>query len=261
MVGIRFFQEGAPALSDSTIGIKVADGSYYPILEKDFTGRKKLTVTTVKDNQEKVQIDLYRGNGSSLSEARYVGSLFIENIPPAAQGAPEIELFVSLDEEGQLSAEANDMKTGESQKFATTLTTLAESQTYAEAEFVMDDAGNDVLDLEEPALTGEAYPVGEKDRREEALHRRTPNIILLVLFVILGVALVAAAAYFVYRAIQGPSVPALNSSTVTAPAPTTAQQASSSATTAQQATTAEPATSTATTTKQVNYLIKKGDTL
>ncbi len=267
-------------MSDSTIGIKVADGSYYPILEQGFTGRKKLVVTTVKDNQEKVQIDLYRGNGSSLSEARYIGSLMVENIPPAAQGTPEIELLISLDENGELSAEASDKKTGESQKFATTLTTLPESETYAEPEFVMDDSQSE-LGIEEPALTGEAYPVGEKDRREEVLHKRTPNILLLVLFVILGIALVAAIAYFVYRAIQGPAAPALNSSTVTAPASTAVQPAApaatastaAAATTAQQvtlpqpsqsattATTAQPSSSSVTTTKQVNYLIKKGDTL
>ena len=62
-------------MSVSTIGIKVADGSYYPVIEVDFRGTRKLVLTTAKDNQEKVQVDLYRGNGSALSEARYIGSL------------------------------------------------------------------------------------------------------------------------------------------------------------------------------------------
>ena len=87
-------------MSDSTIGIKVADGSYYPVIDVDFRGTKKLILTTAKDNQDKVQVDLYRGNGSSLSEARYIGSLLIENIPPAAQGEPEIELLIGIDEDG-----------------------------------------------------------------------------------------------------------------------------------------------------------------
>ncbi len=260
-------------MSDSTIGIKIADGSYYPILEQGFTGRKKLTVTTAKNNQDKVKIDLYRGSGASLAEASFVGSLVVENIPPAAQGAPEIELLLSLDEQGQLSAEANDARTGESQRFATTLAAPAESETFSEPELVMDEADAELSSLEEPALTGEAYPVGEKDRREEVLHRRTPNIILLVLFVVLGVALVAAVAYFVYRAIQGPAVPALSSSTVTVPAASTAQQSpapaatpqASSQTTAQTAAptamTAQPAPAMTAPVKQASYLIKRGDTL
>jgi len=257
-------------LSYSTIGIKIADGSYYPILEPGFTGRKKLTVTTVKTNQDKVKIDLYKGSGESFAEASFVGSLVVENIRPAVQGAPEIELFLSLDEQGQLSAEANDSTTGESQRFATT---ISDAESFAEPAFVMDES-DAAAGMEEPALTGEAYPVGEKDRREEVLHRRTPNIILLVLFVVLGVALVAAVAYFVYRAIQGPVVPALNSSTITAPAaiaPVPATPQASSQTTAQSAAptgmTAQPATATqqapamTAVSKQANYLIKRGDTL
>ena len=55
----------------SEIGIKLADGSFYSVLEQDFTGRKKLVVTTSRDNQDSVQIDLYRGSGegAELSSA------------------------------------------------------------------------------------------------------------------------------------------------------------------------------------------------
>ena len=93
-------------MSDSTIGIKVADGSYYPVLEHGFTGTKKLTLTTSQDNQQKVKIDLYRGVSPSPTPARFIGSLVIENIPRASQGKPEIELLIGIDDEGQLSAEA-----------------------------------------------------------------------------------------------------------------------------------------------------------
>ena len=50
-------------MAGSTIGIKIADGSYYPVLAEGFTGTKRLTLTTVKDDQDRVQIDLYRGEG------------------------------------------------------------------------------------------------------------------------------------------------------------------------------------------------------
>ncbi len=33
-------------MAGSTIGIKIADGSYYPVLEESFTGTKRLTLTT-----------------------------------------------------------------------------------------------------------------------------------------------------------------------------------------------------------------------
>jgi len=271
-------------LSDSTIGIKVADGSYYPVIDVDFRGTKKLVLTTAKDNQEKVQVDLYRGAGAALSGATYIDSLVIENIPPAAQGEPEIELLIGIDDNGQLMAEAFDESTGERQRFDTSISSLPE-RAYEEAEFALEEpsaageAQPEELTLEEPQggdfdeapLTGEDYPVGEKDRREETVHRRGPNILLLVLFVVLGIALVAAIAYFVYRAISGPAVPPLPATGTTAPAAAPAKpQAPAQPQAAAQPAPAAPAASEPTApapapaappAKSVVYRIKKGDTL
>ncbi len=201
-------------MSDSTIGIKIADGSYYPVLEKGFTGRKKLTVTTVKDNQEKVQIDLYRGNGGGIEQPSYIGSLIVENIPPAPQGEPEIELFLGINPDGELSAEASDRRTGESQKFSTTLTRLMESELSEAPEFEIEEEDKTVAAsaYEEAPITGESYKVGESDRRRETLERekRGPNLLLLILFVLLGVILVAAIAYFIYKSVHGPETPPLS---------------------------------------------------
>ena len=148
---------------------------------------------------------------------RYLGSLVIENIPPASQGEPEIELLIGLDPDGQLSAQASDNSTGESQKFSTSLIGLPEAEEFPAPDFPAETEGASAFAFEEPPLTGETYPVGDVDRREEKLRRKGPNIFLLVLFVLLGVLLVAAIAYFVYRSIQGPQIPPLPAAT-TAPA-------------------------------------------
>ncbi len=194
-------------MSGSTIGIKIADGSYYPVLEEGFTGRKKLVLTTVKDNQTKVQIDLYRGNGGTLDKAQYIGSLIIENINPAPKGQPDVELLLGLDTSGELSAEASDRSTGESQSFSISLTTLSAEETYEIPEFEMEGEPVKTVALEEPPLTGETYPVGEKDRRKEKLEKSGRNMLLLILFVVLGIALVAAIVYFVYINVRGAPVP------------------------------------------------------
>ena len=248
-------------MSDSTIGIKVADGSYYPVLEHGFTGTKKLTLTTSTDNQQKVQIDLYRGVAPSPSPARYIGSLVIENIPPASQGKPEIELLIGIDVKGQLSAEACDNSTGECQKFDTSLgaqeTDVAEERPAE-------------IDLEEPPLTGESYPVGDTDRRKERLHKKGPTILLLVLFVVLGLVLVAAVAFFVYRSIHGPAIPFLSMGARSQPTASSEPAANAEPATQKTPTstgTTEPAVTPATTdttpavTGSVTYRIKKGDTL
>ena len=266
-------------MSDSTIGIKVADGSFYPVIDVDFRGTKKLVLTTAKDNQEKVQVDLYRGAGEALSGATYIDSLVIENIPPAAQGEPEIELLIGIDDNGQLMAEAFDESTGERQRFDTSISSLPQ-QTYDAAEFALEEpAGEEPeeLTLEEPQggdfdeapLTGEDYPVGEKDSRKETVRRRGPNVLLLVLFVILGIALVGAIAYFVYRAVSGPAVPPLPGSAAPAAAPAQPPAAAqpqaapkpapaAPAVSAPAAPAPAPAAPPA---KSVVYRIKKGDTL
>jgi nucleoid-associated protein YgaU len=270
-------------LSDSTIGIKVADGSYYPVIDVDFTGTRKLILTTAADSQDKVQVDLYHGNSSSITDARYLGTLVIENIPPAAQGEPEIELLVGIDENGQLSAQATDPSTGERERFDTSLAVSSGSarNEFPEPEFALEEesaeeqvegegeALDEGLDFEEAPLTGEDYPVGEKDSREEVLHRRGPNILLLVLFVILGVALVGAIAYFVYRAISGPAVPPIPTTSAAAPAqpaaapapaPAPAPAAPAPAPAAAAPAPAAPAPA-APAPGSVTYRIKKGDTL
>jgi nucleoid-associated protein YgaU len=281
---IRFFIEGEAALSGSTIGIKIADGSYYPILEEEYTGKKRLTLTTVKDNQGKVQIDLYRGGGNTLVDAQYIGSLIIENIPPASKGQPDIELLLGLDANGELTAEANDASTGESQSFAISLKTLSAEETYAIPEFEME--GGAMKPPETPrTVTGESYPVGETDRRRERVERGRSRVPLIVLFVVLGVALLAAIGWFLYKSVWLPSqqgTPVAAAPAPAAPAPATetpapaatapAPEASGTAatTTGTVSQTQSQAGGVAETPKQaepakpaggVTYLIKKGDTL
>jgi nucleoid-associated protein YgaU len=317
-------------VSDSTIGIKVADGSYYPVIDVEYRGTKKLILTTAKDNQDKVRVDLYKGSGSSLSQAAYIDSLLIENIPPASQGEPEIELLIGIDEEGQLMAEAFDQSTGERQRFDTSITSLPE-QLGEEPDFALQEpleveeqnlettdgleigegpdafdleageletesletegletegletegleageqeleagdlaAESQGLDLDEAPLTGEDYPVGDRDRREDAVRRGGPNVLLLVLFVILGIALVGAIAYFVYRAISGPAVPPLPSTAAasqvsgSAPSPQAPAQPQAAPAPAVAAAPAAAPAPVAPSAKSVSYRIKKGDTL
>ena len=225
-------------MAGSTIGIKIADGSYYPVLEESFTGTKRLTLTTVKDDQDRVQIDLYRGEGNTLGHAQYVGSLIIENIPPAPQGEPEIELILGIDADGELTAEASDRSTGESQVFSIGIRTLAEGETYEVPEFAVEPGGDGEpaaesrdgrrrLDLEadtgagsgetfdEVPLTGDTYPVSGADRRRVPLHHRAPrrratSPALVAILVVLAVALLAALGYVAWRLIRGPPIPALS---------------------------------------------------
>lgn len=141
-------------MSSSTIGIKIANGTYYPILEEGSTAKKKLILTTVNDSQRSVQIDLYKGSGKELADAFYIGSLVIENVEEAVKGEPDIELVVGLDKEGNLTASAGDEKTGEHQSLSVSLESLDEDGTYdlpdfeIGGDFQSDDIGADLDDFD-----------------------------------------------------------------------------------------------------------------
>ncbi|MDE7291517.1 MAG: LysM peptidoglycan-binding domain-containing protein [Treponemataceae bacterium] len=103
------------------IGIKLADGSFYPIMEEGSATKKELNVTTVKDNQTTVKVGLYSSENSSMQDATYLDTLKISNLKKQPNGAPTIKLSLGLDDEGKLSAELVDSETGKEAKTSVTL--------------------------------------------------------------------------------------------------------------------------------------------
>jgi hypothetical protein len=144
-------------VENSTIGIKIADGSYFPIMEEGNQGRKRLVLTTVNDNQENVQIDLYKGQGNELLEASYVGSLLIENITQGPSESSEIELKIGFDKDGTLNAEAGDLVTGQFESLSISMETLGKASMYDVPEFTLDSDFDDLkidnLDLNSDELS------------------------------------------------------------------------------------------------------------
>jgi hypothetical protein len=93
----------------STIGIKIANGEFYPVLEENSQGKKRLVLTTVHDKQSSMQIDLYKTSTQTMKDALYIGSLVIESIKPQPKGDPSIELVVSSTQNGEITANAVDL--------------------------------------------------------------------------------------------------------------------------------------------------------
>lgn len=145
-----------------TIGIKIADGSYFPILEEGNSKRKRLILTTVNDNQESVQIDLYKGEGSGLLDASYVGSLLIENIVQGPKESSEIELKIGIDKNGTLNAEAGDLASDQIESLSISMESLGESAMYDIPEFSLDDESED-LNIDDLDLDSEEMSLDDED--------------------------------------------------------------------------------------------------
>ena len=109
----------------SKIGIKLADGTFFPILDEDALSEQSLELTTVRDDQESVQINLFKQVDGA--EPEYIGSLIVEDISTGRAGDPTINLKIKLDEEKNLSAEAVDEGSGSHQSLRVSLKNLDEA--------------------------------------------------------------------------------------------------------------------------------------
>ena len=94
------------------IGIKLADGSFYPLLEEGVSAKKTLDLTTARDNQTAIMVDLYRSETNSMKDAEYAATLRIDNLVAHPNGEPDISFTVALDEENKLFAEIKDDESG-----------------------------------------------------------------------------------------------------------------------------------------------------
>lgn len=201
-------------MSKSTIGIKIADGSYYPILNDGKVEKKKLILTTVNDDQPTVQIDLYKGNGKEISEAVYIGSLVIENITPAKKGDPEIELIIGIDKSGNLNATAGDMVTGEHQSLSVSLESLAGEGVYDVPDFELDtkyepesfklkDTIEETAESEE-AETEEVDESAQGSKKDFSENKPAKNPLTYIGFLLVSLGLIALLIVLMFKLFSAP---------------------------------------------------------
>jgi len=89
-----------------SVGIKQANGIFYPIVDVNTTAKKRLVLTTAHDNQKSVQIDLYKSVMKSMVDALYIGSVVVENIALKTKGKGSIEMTVSSGNDGTITVDA-----------------------------------------------------------------------------------------------------------------------------------------------------------
>ncbi|MCL2211075.1 MAG: Hsp70 family protein [Treponema sp.] len=163
----------------SNIGIKIANGEFYPIIEENSSIKKRMILTTVHDNQPSVQIDLYRSQASVMADAQYIGSLVVENVQPKPKGDPSIEMVISSNENGEIIADAIDLDTssgGEHYILNVSLKSLDETTRDA-------DIPDFELEANEEPPSG-LYNQAEKVRKEGS--SKTWIIVLIIILLLLG---------------------------------------------------------------------------
>ena len=203
-------------MSTNKIGLKLADGEFYPVLDDGVAARKRLVVTTVQDDQPSVQIDLYRGEGETVEGAAYVGSLVVEGIPKMPKGEPDIRMDIGLDESGVLTAFAQEASTGASQSLKVSLESLAEEEKYEIPDFEFtEEPGSPTFSDEDFAGTDSLPPEADSTQllnevrreadEEEAMEKPRGKTLKVVLAIVGLVVILAALGFVIYKLVINPS--------------------------------------------------------
>ena len=95
-----------------SIGIKLADGSFYPLLEEGNPEKKSIDLTTATDGQTKVHVDVYRSDTGTMEGAEYLDTLEMQDLKPHQTGEPTLDLSLDMDEDDELQAQITDSETG-----------------------------------------------------------------------------------------------------------------------------------------------------
>ncbi len=149
-------------MEKQTIGIKLADGSFYPILPEGQKASKILELTTVRDDQQTVQLDLYRSPDATMDNAEYVDTLLIENLIPRPKEEPTISLRIDLDEDNTLSASIEDKESGESSSLTVSLLNLDATRLSTVPDFALTDENSKKFEFADPADVEEEMTLSEE---------------------------------------------------------------------------------------------------
>lgn len=108
---------GKRTLKDITplpLGVESQHDSFYAIIGKNtpIPVRKKQVFTTVADRQQAVEINVLQGLSDRASKNNSLGQFNLFGIETAGEGVPRIEVEFAIDEDGILTVQARDSKTG-----------------------------------------------------------------------------------------------------------------------------------------------------
>jgi molecular chaperone DnaK len=123
-----------------SLGIETLGGVTTPMIERNTTipTKRSETFSTASDNQPAVEIHVLQGEREFARDNMTLGRFFLEGIPPAPRGMPQIEVAFDIDANGIVSVSAKDLGTGKEQSIriesATSLSEDEIQQKIADAE-------------------------------------------------------------------------------------------------------------------------------
>ena len=101
-----------------SLGIETLGGVMTKLIERNTTipTRKSEVFSTAADNQTSVEIHILQGEREMSRDNRTLGRFFLEGIPAAPRGMPQVEVTFDIDANGILHVGAKDKATNKEQK-------------------------------------------------------------------------------------------------------------------------------------------------
>jgi molecular chaperone DnaK len=100
-----------------SVGIETMGGVMTRLIESNTTipTKKSQVFSTAADSQPSVEIHVLQGERSMAKDNRTLGRFFLDGIPPAPRGVPQIEVSFDIDANGIMSISALDKGTNKMQ--------------------------------------------------------------------------------------------------------------------------------------------------
>ena len=114
-----------------TLSVETMGGVSTPIIERNTTvpARKSQIFSTASDSQTQVEIHILQGERPMAGDNKSLGKFFLDGIPPAPRGVPQIEVTFDIDANGILKVTAMDKASNRSQHITITASSgLSESE-------------------------------------------------------------------------------------------------------------------------------------
>ena len=103
-----------------SLGLETLGGVFTKIIERNtaIPVSKSQTFTTAANNQTQVEIVVLQGERAMAADNVKLGKFFLDGIPPAPRGIPQVEVTFNIDVNGILNVSAKDKGTGKAQNIS-----------------------------------------------------------------------------------------------------------------------------------------------